>query len=185
MGEPETPVRGRSERCGSNLAWREFSRGGEPHAKVGMDVGGSGVLGELVLGVSKRRRATSGPGPVSRVDVGSGGPSADRFLPPRPKTLSIKRPLSRLSGEPRSGLCGMCLPMRQRPGCLHDPPHGSDVGTPSSKLASCSLYLAEINVEHNAIWTARCVEQLVELCGQPVLGLQGQSYFLLCARGLV
>jgi hypothetical protein len=182
VGEPETPVRGRSERGGANLVLRECSRGREPHAKVGMGVGGSEVLGELVLGVSKRRRATSGPGPVSRVDVGSGGPSADRFLPPRPKTLSIKRPLSRLSGEPRSGLCGMCLPMRQRPGCLHDPPHGSDVGTPSSKLASCSLCLAETNVEHNAIWTARCAEQLVELCGLPVLGLQGQSYFLLCAR---
>ena len=161
---------------------RECSRGREPHAKVGMGVGGSGVLGELVLDVSKRRRAMSGPGPGLRVDVGSGGPSADRFLPPRPKTLSITRPLSRLSGEPRSGLCGMCLPMRQRPGCLHDPPQGSDVMTPSSTLASCSLCLVETNVEHNAILTAHCAEQLVGLCGLPVLGRQERSYFLLCAR---
>ena len=102
MGEPETPVRGRTERGGSNLVLRECSRGRELHAKVGTGVGGSGVLGEFVLGVSKMRRVTSGPGPGSRVDVGSGGPSADRFLPPGPKTLSVERPLSRLSGEPRS-----------------------------------------------------------------------------------
>jgi hypothetical protein len=80
------------------VARRECAKEGELQFRVGMGVGGSLVVGERGLDASTMWHATYGSGPSSRVDAGSGGPNAARFLPPWPKICSAEHPRSQLSG---------------------------------------------------------------------------------------
>ena len=98
VGEHYTQVRGSLDRRGAIVARRECANEGVPQSRAGMGVGGSVVVVAPVLDVSKRHRATCGLGPSLRVEAGSGGPNAERFLPPWPKTCSAEHRLLRLSG---------------------------------------------------------------------------------------
>jgi hypothetical protein len=86
VGEHCTQVRGSWDRRGATVARRECANEGGPQSRAGMGVGVSVDVVAPVLDVSKRRRALCGLGPSSRVEAGSGGPTAERFLPLWPKT---------------------------------------------------------------------------------------------------
>jgi hypothetical protein len=86
------------DRRGATVAWHECASEGEPQSREGKGVGGSLVVGERGLDASTMWCVTCGPGLSSRVAAGSGGPNAERFLPPWPKTCSAEHRLLRLSG---------------------------------------------------------------------------------------